>query len=114
MDRPTEGRGEADRLVGGGYGLPQLMGSVGDRPAGDKGFGDRRPNEPILVMLLAVRLLAKLPLRLTDDTLDTEFWGITSSLGAGDPLDIKPPSLLRSMSFAKAASSLGGDEALRF
>jgi hypothetical protein len=34
------------------------MGSVGERPAGDKGFGERRPSEPMLVMLLAVRLLA--------------------------------------------------------
>ena len=57
-DRPIEGRGEADKLVGGGYGLLQPMGSVGDSPAGDRGFGERRPNEPMLVMLLAVRLLA--------------------------------------------------------
>jgi hypothetical protein len=49
------------------------MGSVGDKPAGDKGFGERRPNEPMLVILLVVRLLAKLPLRLIVDMLDTEF-----------------------------------------
>jgi hypothetical protein len=90
------------------------MGSVGDRPLGDRAFGERRPNDPRLVILLAVRLLAKLPLRLTDDTLDTEFCGITSSLGVGEPLDIGPPSLLLSTSFARGASSLGGDEARRF
>jgi len=72
-ERPTDGRGEADKLDGGGYGLLQLIASVGDKPAGDNGFGERRPKEPMLVTLLAVRLLAKLPLRLTDDTLDTEF-----------------------------------------
>jgi hypothetical protein len=71
--RPIEGRGEADILVGGGYGLLQLIGSVGDKPAGDRALGERRPNEPMLVMLLVVRLLAKLPLRLADDTLDSEF-----------------------------------------
>lgn len=51
----------------------QAIGSVGDKPEGDKALGERRPNEPMLVMLLAVRLLAKLPLRLADDTLDSEF-----------------------------------------
>ena len=56
VGRPMEGRGDADKL-GVRYGLPQLMGSVGDKPAGDKAFGERRPKEPILVMLLAVRLL---------------------------------------------------------
>lgn len=71
--RPIEGRGEADMLVGGGYGLLQVIGSVGDRPAGERALGERRPNEPMLVILLAVRLLAKLPLRLTDDTLESEF-----------------------------------------
>lgn len=60
-------------LVGGGYGLLQVMGSVGDKPAGERALGERRPKEPMLVMLLAVRLLAKLPLRLTEDTLDNEF-----------------------------------------
>lgn len=112
--RPIDGRGEADRLVGGGYGLLQVIGSVGDKPAGERGLGERRPNEPILVMLLAVRLLAKLPLRLADDTLDNEFWGIARRRGVGEPRVIKPPSLLLSISFATAASSLGGDEALRF
>jgi len=111
--RPIEGRGEADILVGGGYGLLQVIGSVGDKPAGERPLGERRPNEPMLVMLLAVRLLAKLPLLLTDDTLD-EFWGIAKSRGVGEPLVIRPPSLLLSRSFATAASSLGGDEALRF
>ena len=65
-------------------------------------------------MLLAVRLLAKLPLRLTEDALDSEFWGIAKSRGVGEPRVIKPPSLLLSKSFATAASSLGDDEALRF
>jgi hypothetical protein len=51
----------------------QDIGSVGDKPPGDRALGERRPNEPILVTLLAVRLLAKLPLRLADDTLDSEF-----------------------------------------
>ena len=51
-----EGRGEADKL-GARYGLPQPIGSVGERPDGDKAFGERRPKEPMLVMLLAVRLL---------------------------------------------------------
>jgi hypothetical protein len=46
--------------------------------------------------------------------LDTEFWGITSSLGVGEPLEIRPPSLLLKRSFARSASSLGGDDARRF
>lgn len=44
-----------------------LIGSVGDKPP-----GERRPKEPMLVMLLAVRLLAKLPLRLAEEILESE------------------------------------------
>lgn len=49
--------GEAVRLIGVANGLPQLIGSVGESPPGDKAFGDLRPNELMLVMLLAVWLL---------------------------------------------------------
>ena len=52
-DRPRVDLGEAAELRGVAYGL-----SMGDMPPGDRAPGARRPNDPRLAMLLAVRLLA--------------------------------------------------------
>ena len=48
--------GEVVRFMGVEYGLPQLVESIGDIAPGESAMGDRLPKDPMLVILLAVKV----------------------------------------------------------